>query len=166
LAENSTKVGRFNIAFVSSFLLGDVEKCIDLLLQTNRIPEAAFFARTYKPSQVSRIVKLWKESLALKRPLLSDALADPEEYPDLFPDFALGLDREREALESLRAQISDRSRSDSPSHVEGVVSVKPSPERPASSSVSPVRVSESKSSAASSPVRVLESELVEEEEEQ
>lgn len=33
------------------------------LLCSNRIPEAAFMARTYLPSQVSRIVALWRNDL-------------------------------------------------------------------------------------------------------
>jgi hypothetical protein len=108
--------------------LGDLDRCIDLLLQTNRIPEAAFFARTYKPSHVSRIVKLWKQSLVEKRPLLAEALVDPQEYPDMFPEFDVALERERDALESLREQISSlqtessaRSKSVSPNRVnEGI----------------------------------------------
>lgn len=34
-----------------------------LFLFSNRIPEAAFMARTYLPSQVSRIVSLWRNDL-------------------------------------------------------------------------------------------------------
>lgn len=37
---------------------------MELLIRTNRLPEAAFLARTYLPSQVSRVVKLWRENLA------------------------------------------------------------------------------------------------------
>lgn len=31
-----------------------VDECLELLIRTNRLPEAAFFARTYAPSQISR----------------------------------------------------------------------------------------------------------------
>ena len=31
-----------------------LEECLELLINTGRIPEAAFFARTYLPSQISR----------------------------------------------------------------------------------------------------------------
>lgn len=41
-----------------------LDQCLELLIRTNRLPEAAFLARTYLPSQVSRVVKLWRESLA------------------------------------------------------------------------------------------------------
>lgn len=45
LGENGVTQGKFNISFLSMFLLGDLEKCLEILIQTNRIPEAAFFAR-------------------------------------------------------------------------------------------------------------------------
>lgn len=45
LGENGVSQGKFNISFLSMFLLGDLEKCLEILIQTNRIPEAAFFAR-------------------------------------------------------------------------------------------------------------------------
>ena len=44
LADITTKEGKLNVAFVCYFLLKDTEKCIDCLIKSNRIPEAAFFA--------------------------------------------------------------------------------------------------------------------------
>lgn len=76
-----------NIAFLANFILADKEKALDILIETNRIPEAAFFARTYCPSRVSEIVCLWKEKLAEKDTKASQALADPGEYENLFPNF-------------------------------------------------------------------------------
>ena len=35
-------------------LLFRLETCLDLLISTRRLPEAAFFARTYLPSQIPR----------------------------------------------------------------------------------------------------------------
>jgi coatomer subunit beta' len=59
--------------------------CVDLLIATDRIPEAAFFARTYAPSQASRVVKLWKADLeAKKKQKIAVGIADPETDPDLF----------------------------------------------------------------------------------
>lgn len=46
------------------FSLPRLDQCLELLIKTNRLPEAAFLARTYLPSQVSRVVKLWRENLA------------------------------------------------------------------------------------------------------
>jgi coatomer subunit beta' len=35
-------------------MVSSVEECLELLIESNRLPEAAFLARTYLPSQVSR----------------------------------------------------------------------------------------------------------------
>ncbi len=45
LAENTKQNGKNNIAFTCYMLLGKLEKCLELLIETDRIPEAAFFAR-------------------------------------------------------------------------------------------------------------------------
>lgn len=91
LAENAVLQGKFNIAFVSFFILGEIENCFELLLDTNRIPEAAFLARTYLPSQISRAVKLWRENLKQVSDRAAAGLADPAEYPNLFPDLVWAL---------------------------------------------------------------------------
>eukprot|EP00475_Leptophrys_vorax_P025589 TRINITY_DN3582_c0_g1_i3.p1 TRINITY_DN3582_c0_g1~~TRINITY_DN3582_c0_g1_i3.p1 ORF type:complete len:791 (-),score=213.32 TRINITY_DN3582_c0_g1_i3:3401-5773(-) len=51
LSDLALKNGRFNIAFVSSFLRHDLDSCIELLLKTNRIPEAAFFCKNLSSKQ-------------------------------------------------------------------------------------------------------------------
>ena len=61
-----------------------MEDCLELLIETNRLPEAAFFARTYLPSQISRVVKLWREELGKKNEKAAQALADPNDYENLF----------------------------------------------------------------------------------
>lgn len=38
----------------------DLDKCIEVLIKSNRIPEAAIFAKTYCPSKISEITTLWK----------------------------------------------------------------------------------------------------------
>ncbi|KAI1301262.1 Coatomer subunit beta' [Halotydeus destructor] len=90
LGESAQAKGINNVAFLSSFILGDKEKALQILIDTNRLPEAAFYARTYLPSQVSRVLKLWKESVASKSKSekSAQALADPVEYENLFPGFA------------------------------------------------------------------------------
>ncbi|MCG8341017.1 MAG: hypothetical protein MI674_07155 [Cytophagales bacterium] len=55
--------GKSNIAFMAHFLLGDLDECIQLLLESGRMPEAAFFARTYAPSKMSDVVSLWQDDL-------------------------------------------------------------------------------------------------------
>lgn len=86
LADDAVAQGKLNIAFVSFFILGEIEKCFELLIETERIPEAALLARTYLPSQISRAVTLWRNDLARVSERAAAALADPTEYPNLFPD--------------------------------------------------------------------------------
>lgn len=62
LANESYTHGQHNVSFLSSFLLGDIQKCMDILVENGRIPEATFFAHTYAPSQVPRLVSLWREA--------------------------------------------------------------------------------------------------------
>jgi len=64
LATQASGLGKTNVAFASLFVLGDVSGCVDLLVASGRIPEAAFFARTYLPSRMSELVALWKTDLA------------------------------------------------------------------------------------------------------
>ncbi|XP_041732741.2 coatomer subunit beta'-like isoform X2 [Coregonus clupeaformis] len=85
LAEGAERDGKTNVAFLTYFLQGKLDKCLELLIKTNRLPEAAFLARTYLPSHVSRVVKLWKESLGKVNQKAADALADPTDYSNLFP---------------------------------------------------------------------------------
>lgn len=54
LSELSAKESQSNIGFLTNFLLGRLEVCLEILIKTGRLPEAAFFARTYLPSQISR----------------------------------------------------------------------------------------------------------------
>ncbi|KAG2462572.1 COPB2 protein, partial [Polypterus senegalus] len=58
LAEEAEKDDKNNVAFLSYFLQGKLDKCLELLLKTGRLPEAAFLARSYLPSQVSRYSNL------------------------------------------------------------------------------------------------------------
>ncbi len=89
LGESAQAKGINNVAFLSHFILGNSEKALDILIDTNRLPEAAFFARTYLPNQVSRVIKLWKENVTskTKNEKSAQALADPSDYENLFPDF-------------------------------------------------------------------------------
>ena len=58
LASDAQEAGKQNVSFLSRFLLGKVDECIDVLVASGRIPEAAFFARTYKPSRISEVLCL------------------------------------------------------------------------------------------------------------
>lgn len=95
LATLATEGGKTNVAFVANFLSGNVEACVDLLVGTKRLPEAAFFVRTYLPSRINEIVTLWKEDLATVSESAAKALAKPAENPACFPDIAIGVKVEK-----------------------------------------------------------------------
>ncbi|RZF32170.1 hypothetical protein LSTR_LSTR004033 [Laodelphax striatellus] len=95
LGESADTNGKNNVAFLSYMLLGDLEKCLDILITTDRLPEAAFFARTYLPSQISRVVDLWRESLSKTSEKAGQSLADPKEYDNLFPGLTDALKTEK-----------------------------------------------------------------------
>ena len=79
LGDDAIGAGMNNVAFLTRFLSGDLNACLEILLSTNRIPEAAFFARTYLPSQISRVLKLWKVTLGQVNAKAAQSLADPEQ---------------------------------------------------------------------------------------
>ena len=54
VGQAASSKGYNNISFISNFLLGRLEDCLEILITSGRLPEAAFFARTYLPSQISR----------------------------------------------------------------------------------------------------------------
>uniref|UniRef100_F1KTB4 Beta'-coat protein n=1 Tax=Ascaris suum TaxID=6253 RepID=F1KTB4_ASCSU len=99
LASDSLASSKNNVAFLSYFLLGDVDKCLDVLISTDRIPEAAFFARTYCPSQINRVVSLWKEKSSNGvidgQKNVGESLADPQNYENLFSGYADSLKAEQ-----------------------------------------------------------------------
>ena len=51
--------------------------------------------RTYLPSQVPRIVELWRTELGKVSEKAGQSLADPKEYSNLFPDYAASLKAEQ-----------------------------------------------------------------------
>ncbi|XP_008777605.1 coatomer subunit beta'-1 [Phoenix dactylifera] len=91
LASLAKEQGKNNVAFLCLFLLGRLEDCLQLLVESNRIPEAALMARSYLPSKVSEIVAIWKNDLNKVNPKAAESLADPEEYPNLFEDWQVAL---------------------------------------------------------------------------
>lgn len=85
LGESTLQEGKNNISFLSYLMLGDLRKCLDLLIQTDRLPEAAFFARSYLPDQISHVVGLWRQQLSAVSEKAGQSLADPKDYENLFP---------------------------------------------------------------------------------
>lgn len=53
--------------------------CYEILLEADRIPEAAMFARAYLPSKLGQVIKLWKEK-AKDKPYVPTALSDVPEH--------------------------------------------------------------------------------------
>jgi coatomer subunit beta' len=95
LAKLASDAGKTNVAFVSHLLTGNVEACADLLIATKRLPEAAFFVRTYLPSRIDEVVEIWKQDLANVSESASNALASPKNNRDLFPDIDIALQVEQ-----------------------------------------------------------------------
>lgn len=87
LARKAEEKGQNNLAFAALLQTGNPAACVDLLVKTQRAPEAAMFARTYAPSKVPEAVQAWKGELTAKgRAKIANAVADPVEHPDLFEE--------------------------------------------------------------------------------
>merc|ERR1712146_845952 len=106
LAEKSLKLGKTNVAFATLFLLGKVEQCIELLIKTERVPEAAFLARSYMPSLIPKCVQLWKDDLKKVSEDAAKALADSEVNADFFPELQTALQVEKLFLQNRNTIIS------------------------------------------------------------
>ncbi|KAK6153692.1 hypothetical protein DH2020_013331 [Rehmannia glutinosa] len=100
LASLAKEHGKNNVAFLCLFMLGKLEDCLQLLVDSNRIPEAALMARSYLPSKVSEIVALWRKDLNKINQKAAESLADPEEYPNLFEEWQIALAVEAKAAET------------------------------------------------------------------
>ncbi|KAJ7281800.1 coatomer protein [Mycena rebaudengoi] len=102
LSAKAVEKGQNNLAFATLFQLGDPSACVDLLINTQRAPEAALFARTYAPSQASKAVDAWHAELeGKKRPKIAASVAHPKSNADLFEEGwedALALEQGREPI--------------------------------------------------------------------
>ncbi|KAG1848914.1 coatomer WD associated region-domain-containing protein, partial [Suillus subluteus] len=73
--------------FATLFQLGDAKSCVDLLVKTNRAPEAALFARTYAPSEVPKVVDIWRGELRSKnKGKIAGSIVHPSEHAELFEE--------------------------------------------------------------------------------
>ncbi|KAE9402636.1 Coatomer, beta' subunit [Gymnopus androsaceus JB14] len=87
LASRAETSGQNNLAWVIWWSMGETERCVDLLINTGRMSEAAMFARTYCPSLVPRTVVAWQADLKAKnRPKIAETIANPEVNPDVFEE--------------------------------------------------------------------------------
>jgi coatomer subunit beta' len=72
-----------------------MKKCVELLIWGAKFSEVALFARSNEPEMVSDCVKKWRGSLRNRK--ISESLADPEEYPNLFNEM-LGKKKEQNGV--------------------------------------------------------------------
>ncbi|VDP77664.1 unnamed protein product [Echinostoma caproni] len=110
IGEQASVESKDNVAFLARFLLADLEGCLELLIKADRLPEAAFFARAYLPSKVPEIVELWRTWLGQStksNAKIAHALANPKDYPNLFPGLedALAAEKWLEVDRKQRAQL-------------------------------------------------------------
>ncbi|CAN8072036.1 unnamed protein product [Agarophyton chilense] len=98
LVDKASTAHKMNVAFLSAFMCGELEKCLDILLKSGRIPEAAIFARTYIPSRMTPIVDMWRTELRKSGNVrIADALADPTAHPHMFPGIEDSFEGEKAA---------------------------------------------------------------------
>jgi len=77
-----------NITFLCYFLLNNLDKCLETLIESGRISEAAFFCRTYCPSKISEVIAIWRKDLEKVSRVAAQSLSDPTEYPQHFPELS------------------------------------------------------------------------------
>lgn len=104
VAEKASAASLHNVAFSALWEARDIDGCIDILVKTNRLTEAALFAQTYKPSRAPALVVQWKKSLeASGKTKISRLIGVPPGAPedvqtddDLFPEWDEYLRLEKE----------------------------------------------------------------------
>jgi coatomer subunit beta' len=80
VAQRAEAAGKFNVAYQCYNLLADKEKCLDILLKSKKISEAAFFARAYLPERADEILVLWQEFMQQHRPTYRPESIDSQTY--------------------------------------------------------------------------------------
>ncbi|KAK1442013.1 coatomer beta' subunit [Babesia gibsoni] len=78
IAELATKEGNSNVAFSCHYILNNIEKCIEILHNSNRHSEAALMARTFRPSQMKNCFEKWKNNYNSKSPMLVEIDEDQD----------------------------------------------------------------------------------------
>eukprot|EP00998_Keelungia_sp_KM082_P010689 NODE_688_length_1708_cov_56.311195_g678_i0.p1 GENE.NODE_688_length_1708_cov_56.311195_g678_i0~~NODE_688_length_1708_cov_56.311195_g678_i0.p1 ORF type:complete len:503 (+),score=150.94 NODE_688_length_1708_cov_56.311195_g678_i0:66-1511(+) len=88
LAEETKELGKHNVAFMAYYLVGDMAECVNVLCMSEKIPEAALFARSFHQEDIEATVMKWKQTV-ITQGKLADAIASPSENPTMFADLAL-----------------------------------------------------------------------------
>ncbi|KAH9515564.1 Coatomer subunit beta' [Bulinus truncatus] len=104
VAHLARQAEKTNVEFLASFLLGRLEDCLELLIKSDRLPEAAFFAYSYLPSEISRVVLLWRAAASKINKRKADAIADPGSWENLFPNYKF-LIKAEEFLKAERSKV-------------------------------------------------------------
>ncbi|PVZ98736.1 hypothetical protein BB558_005245 [Smittium angustum] len=110
LSQHASESEMHRLQFMCHMLAKEPEKCLELLIKIDHLPEAALFARSYLPSHTSRTVQKWKDMLVkADKQKSAQALADPSEYPNLFYNYNQSLDAEKysEKINSKKINASD-----------------------------------------------------------
>lgn len=107
LAAQASAAGSHNVAFSCQWLLGDIEACTKILIDTGRLAEAVMFSQTYQPSLTVPVVHQWKENLEKnKKGRVAKLVGVPGEDDELFPEWDewLKLEKEGGATEAINGQ--------------------------------------------------------------
>ncbi|EFA80543.1 WD40 repeat-containing protein [Heterostelium album PN500] len=106
LAALAEKKGQNNICFLCKLLVpGQLKECLEILSSNGAYAEAALMSRTYMPSEISSSVQRWREALKSISPKIAESLADPAEYPNLFPGYESALEVEKKVLGERERQV-------------------------------------------------------------
>ena len=87
LAMRAREQDQLNVAFLALYLTGDIHGCIELLQAHGKLPEAAFFALAYQPSQVTQAFAVWQADLRAHHHIAAELIANPREYASYFEGY-------------------------------------------------------------------------------
>ena len=109
LAARAAAQEQLNIAFLALYLTGDVRGCIELLQAHGKLPEAAFFALAYQPSQIAQAFAVWQADLRAHHHVAAELIANPREYAQYFAGYeeALALEAQLAPLRAMDVKASE-----------------------------------------------------------
>ena len=109
LAARAAAQEQLNIAFLALYLTGDVCGCIELLQAHGKLPEAAFFALAYQPSQIAQAFAVWQADLRAHHHVAAELIANPREYAEYFAGYeeALALEAQLAPLRAMDVKASE-----------------------------------------------------------
>eukprot|EP00762_Andalucia_godoyi_P006629 ANDGO_05016.mRNA.1 Coatomer subunit beta'-1 len=150
----------YNVAFTAAFVMGSLDRCLAILIDQDRVPEACLFARTYCPLKVPELLSQWKSFLGGENASIhARALADPVEYPNMFPGWSevMATAQNGDAGANAESPLSDTVEHSEEAADGGSVgesaSTQSAPSAPALVDALPSPVGNSPASIASSPTR-------------